>query len=356
MTQSLTLLPEWQPQEAVILAWPDAQTDWAQWLNEAQQTYLDLIAAINRHSCPVILLLRSEQIPLLQSRLPQTAQVLLVPADYNDTWVRDYGFLTCLAGENMQPVSFQFNGWGNKFKADKDNQINTSVLSALCRQSILENDWVLEGGAVEINAEAVLLSTAFCLSNPERNGALSLSEYQQRFAKALGASQTLILENGHLEGDDTDGHIDTLVRFTPDNNLVIQAANNRPEDSHYSGLSALVEECQQHFPKRDLFCLPLPLICNQEGERLPASYANFLISNGAVFAPMYGQPEDAQALEVLAMAYPQFRIVPVNCQALVQQYGSLHCISMQVPTQTLKSDILSQAQSGVSVYGDTFCN
>lgn len=355
MTDQARLLPEWYPQEAILLSWPDAQTDWANWLSEVQNTYIDIISAINRHSCPVILLVRQEQIPLVESMLPASSNVLLVPADYNDTWLRDYGFLTCQFDSAMYPVSFCFNGWGDKFDANKDNRVNSSYLAELCQHSLVEHDLVLEGGALEINDEGILLSTELCLSNPKRNGALDLRSYQQAFAKTLGATNSLILQNGHLEGDDTDGHIDTLVRFTPENNVVIQTAYNRPDDPHFAGLNALVEECRKRLTEATarepvIFQLPLPFIQNSEGDRLPASYANFLISNQQIFAPIYDQPEDQAALETLAKAYPQFNIVPINCHALVQQYGSLHCISMQIPKGTLKPEFIQKAQSGVSVY------
>lgn len=351
MTQHKRLLPEWHPQEAILLSWPDAKTDWAQWLPEVQDTYLGLIQVINQYSCPVILLVREAEIAFVQSIIPSSAKVLLVPAEYNDTWIRDYGFLTCIADDEMFPVSYQFNGWGNKFLAQSDNKVNMEVLAPLCRNTMTEHQLVLEGGALEINHEGLLLSTELCLSNPERNGKLSLTEYEHQFAAALGASQTHILQNGHLEGDDTDGHIDTLVRFTPGNNLVIQSANNRPDDSHYEGLRKLVAECRSKMPEAEIFQLPLPFIRNEEGDRLPASYANYLISNSAIFAPVYQENEDDIALDLLRKAYPEFTIVPVNCRSLVQQYGSLHCISMQVPTNTLKPEIIEQAHSGVSVYG-----
>lgn len=352
MNPETRLLPEWYPQEAILLTWPDAKTDWAQWLPEVQNTYKSLIEAINQYACPVILLIRSEQIGFVQEYLPVTANVLLLPAEYNDTWIRDYGFLTCTYDKEMYPVSFQFNGWGNKFHARTDNKVNLSLLAQLCRHHMVEHKLVLEGGALEINEDGTLLSTQLCLTNPERNGDLSLADYTQQFAENLGATQTHILKNGHLEGDDTDGHIDTLVRFTPDNDLVIQSAFNRPDDSHYKGLYDLVVECQTLFPQSKIFELPLPFISDEEGNRLPASYANFLISNGNVFAPVYEEPEDEIALDVLRQAYSQFRIVPINCRPLVQQFGSLHCISMQVPTNTIKPEIIKQAQSGVSVYGN----
>lgn len=346
----MQLLPEWSPLEAILLAWPDEQTDWQPWLGDVQLTYASLIAAINQHQLPVILLARESEHAVIKATLPREAQVLIVNADYNDTWVRDYGFLTCQNGSQMQALDFGFNGWGNKFDASKDNQVNRTYLNPLLINPVQTIDLVLEGGALEINSHGELLSTAMCLLNPERNGDKTLESYQQDLTRYLGATRTIILEHGHLEGDDTDGHIDTLVRFTPDHNLVMQGAINKPDDDHFDGLQAMQHECAAHFPNARIFSLPLPEIFAQTGERLPASYANYLIANGAVFAPVYQEPEDQTALEILKRAYPGFTVVPVNCQPLIQQYGSLHCISMQIPTGTLKPDILQQCKHGVSIY------
>ena len=183
---------------------------------------------------------------------------------------------------------------------------------------------------------------------PQRNGDMSLEKYQDLFLTSLGASQISIFEWGHLQGDDTDGHIDTLVRFTPDSGLVIQSAFNRPEDIHYQGLAALVRECHSVFPKHQIYQLPLPNITNQGGERLPASYANFLINNQQIICPIYNEPEDKQALTIIESAYPKHKIVAINCLPLVQQFGSLHCISMQVPVGTLKTEIHEKFKHGVS--------
>lgn len=346
----MRLLPEWAPQEAIILAWPDANTDWCEWLGEVQNTYIDIICAINRNDTPVILLVKAEEIDDLSRRLPESARVLLVKSDYNDTWVRDYGFLTCQSGNGNVPVSFTFNGWGNKFDATRDNEVNTAYLSKLCTHSLVEVDAVVEGGALEINGAGCLLSTQMCLENPERNGDFSIEKYESIFTKYLGATETHILQNGHLEGDDTDGHIDTLVRYTPEGNIVVQTAFNRPEDAHFEGLNALKQECADLFPKVKIYELALPAIYNDAGERLPASYANYLISNNCVFAPIYGEPEDAQNIENLENAYPGFVIVPINCRSLVEQFGSLHCISMQVPTNTLLQEVISLMLKGVNLY------
>ncbi len=351
MAQKSTLLPEWYPQEAIILAWPDSTTDWVPWLDQVQQVYIELIKAISTNQTGVILLTHSDQIQHCVALLPRDLSVLLVDAEYNDTWVRDYAFLTCKSGDNLIPVEFTFNGWGDKFVASKDNQVNQQVLGKLCQHKLCEWPQVLEGGAVEIDASGTVLSTQLCLTNPKRNGPMPLSDYSKLFEKSLGATRSVIFKHGHLEGDDTDGHIDTLVRFTDNQGLVVQSAFNRPNDSHFPELRGLVNECTTHFPEHSIYELPLPEIYNKDGTRLPASYANFLISNNTIFAPIYQQPEDKIALKVLSQGYGNYKIVPINCLPLVQQYGSLHCISMQVPKGTLKPNITAQFSKGVSQYG-----
>jgi agmatine/peptidylarginine deiminase len=347
-TQDLTLLPEWAEQEAVILAWPNTDTDWQPWLDEVQDTYLNLITAINDANAIVILLCRQAELGLIKSLIPYSAKVLCITCDYNDTWVRDYAFLTCESAHGNVPVSFRFNGWGQKFNATKDDKINQLVLAKLCQQSMQYCDIVLEGGALEIDQNQHLISTHSCLFNELRNGELTEKEYIDIFANQLGASITSIFQHGHLEGDDTDGHIDTLVRFTPLHGLVIQGAYNRPSDDHFEGLFKLQIECQQAFPTHAIYELPLPNMHNNDGERLPASYANFLICNKSVLFPIYKQEEDAEALEIIQNAFPNHKIMAINCAPLVQQFGSLHCITMQVPVDTLKPEIIHQGQSGVS--------
>jgi len=346
-----TMAPEWHDVDAVMLAWPHAQTDWAPWLEEARDTYLNVIAAVNRNDAGVILLCAPSDVDDLMSRLPENAHVLIVAASFNDTWMRDYGFITCKDNEgNGSPVEFRFNGWGNKFNAAEDNLANQRYLAAMCKSVLRSSPIVAEGGALEIDEDGHLLSTAQCLLNPERNGDMSLSAYEDAFKDMLGCSKVTILQHGHLEGDDTDGHIDTLVRFTPNKGLVIQACNNRPNDSHFEGLKALCDECALELPEHEQFHLPLPNIVNDEGDRLPASYANYLICNNAILLPVYGEEEDAEAIETVQKAHPNHIVEPIDCSVLVRQYGSLHCISMQVPTNTLKNSIITTLKKGVSIH------
>jgi agmatine/peptidylarginine deiminase len=346
---NLTLLPEWAEQEAIILAWPNEDTDWQPWLNEAQTTYLDIIKAISHANARVILLCREQDLGVIKSLVPYRTRLICLRCDYNDTWVRDYAFLTCGSEHGNVPVNSLFNGWGQKFDAQKDNQVNANVLASLCQLPMHNIDIVLEGGAVEIDQNQHLISTRSCLLNPLRNAALDEQNYVDIFHNKLGAAKTTIFQHGHLEGDDTDGHIDTLVRFTPLHGLVIQGAYNRETDTHFAGLFKLRLECQNAFPSHTIYELPLPYITNSDGERLPASYANFLICNTSLLFPIYQQPEDSAALEVINKAFPNHKIVAINCATLIQQFGSLHCITMQVPVDTLKPSVIEQGKNGVAV-------
>lgn len=341
-----TLLPEWADQEAVLLAWPTAKTDWATNLSEAQQTYFDLIRVIDDIGCCIVLLCHASELSKLKKKLEPSLKVALIGINYNDTWIRDYGFLTVNNRQKNIPLNFLFNAWGQKFASELDNKVNEQ-LADLCQHEMLHVPLVLEGGAVEIDENQQVLSTASCLFNPKRNGDMSAPEYIDLFKQYLGAKSVDILKHGKLEGDDTDGHIDTLARFTPLMGIVVQSANNRPADPHFNGLLRLYNELKKRYPNYKIFSLPLPYIENKQGDRLPASYANFLILNRHILMPIYQQEEDSEALSIVQEAFANYKIVPINCLSLVQQYGSLHCVSMQVPINTLKSEILAQAQLGV---------
>lgn len=341
METRITLLPEWHKQEAVILAWPDEDTDWLPWLTEVQQTYINIIKSITENNTGVILLVRENLATRLLHTFSQVKNLLLVSANYDDTWCRDYGFLTCSDGKTNYPAEFTFNGWGNKFDASNDNLVNQKVLASLCQQPMKTYDLVMEGGALEIDSLGNLLTTQLCLENPERNGELAMSEYHQWFRSSLGAHSIHIFEHGHLQGDDTDGHIDTLVRFTPNKGLVIQSSFNDSNDEHFDGLNRLVNECKKAFPQHQIFELPLPKVFNDEGLRLPASYANFLITNNCVLCPTYRTEEDKTALKILGEAFAGMEIIEIDSFPLIQQFGSIHCITMQIPQNTLKNDVLA---------------
>ncbi|MBQ2122312.1 MAG: agmatine deiminase family protein, partial [Bacteroidaceae bacterium] len=194
-----------------------------------------------------------------------------------------------------------------------------------------------------------LLVTSGCLLNPNRNATYSKEQVEARLCEELGAERVLWLDHGNLAGDDTDGHIDTLARLCPKDTIVYVKAEDKA-DEHYEELSRMEAQLQTFctMDDRPYRLLPLPLpaaIYDEEGERLPATYANYLVVNGAVLYPTYGQKEnDEQAAQVLAQAFQGYDIVGVDCTPLIYQHGSLHCATMQYPRGVVASPADEQAE------------
>ena len=340
--------PEWQEQWGVLLAWPHYETDWAGNLDDAQLCYRDLIAAITLYE-RVLLLCRDEETQIeVQKYLSSSAvdldRVVCAVVPYDDTWARDFGFISTCSDMGSVLLDFQFDAWGGKFGASADNEINRQLF----RHTLLKHNqtetqaWVLEGGSIETDGLGTLLTTRKCLLNPNRNPDLSESDIEQRLKSSLGVDRVLWLDHGELEGDDTDAHIDTLARFVDEQTIVHMACTN-PEDAHYDELQAMALElqalCQPNGAPYNLVPIELPAVFGDDGRRLGGSYVNFLLVNGALLAPIYGDgAADQAALAQLAKACPNREIVPVNCRALIEQNGSLHCITMQIPKEVVNCE------------------
>jgi agmatine/peptidylarginine deiminase len=238
-------------------------------------------------------------------------------------------------------LDFTFNGWGGKFSAAEDNAITARLHAAGLFGDTPREDpqLVLEGGAIETDGEATLLVRTSAVVDPRRNPGLDRQALAGRLAALLGVDRFLWLEHGDLVGDDTDGHIDTLARFTDPCTIAFQACED-PRDAHYASLAAMAAELaalrtREAAPYR---LVPLPLPCpslDEDGRRLPAGYANFLIVNDAVLVPTYADRADAVALERLGACFPGRDVRGIDCRALIRQNGSLHCITMQLPAGVL---------------------
>ena len=329
---------EWEPQSAILIAWPHAGTDWAERLGEVEETYIALVAAIARFQRVLACVADDDVEAYARARLASARvdmdRVTFVPAEYDDTWLRDSGPVTLREAGGFRLLDFRFTGWGGKFEAGRDDHLverldKINVFLKSSRQAI---DFALEGGAIDTDGAGTLLTTWQCLH--ERHPAAPREELTRRLADWLAQDRVLWLAHGYLEGDDTDAHVDTLARFAPDDAIVFQACDD-PADSHYAELAAMATEIAAlrttaGRPYR-LFPLPWPKPIVDGGRRLAASYANFLVINGAVLMPAYGDEADAAAAEVLAQAFPGREIVPVPCRPLIWQNGSLHCITMQLP-------------------------
>lgn len=339
MTEQLRFPAEWESQSAVLIAWPHAETDWAQRLGEVEETYIALVAAITRFEHAVICVADEDLQTYAEARLRSARidmdKVRFVAAEYDDTWLRDSGPITLRrAGGGFRLLDFRFTGWGGKFEASRDDQL-VGVLHAaglFADNEVRSIDFALEGGAIDTDGAGTLLTTWQCLH--ERHPQRTRESLSTDLAAWLAQDRVLWLDHGYLEGDDTDAHVDTLARFASPDAIVFQSCDD-PADSHYAELQAMGAEIaalrQANGQPYRLFPLPWAQPILDEGRRLAASYANFLIVNGAVLMPAYGDAADARAQAVLAEAFPDREIVPVPCRALIWQNGSLHCITMQLP-------------------------
>lgn len=337
-----THLPaEWFPQSGVQLTWPHAQTDWAPILQEVEECYLRIAMEIALREHLIIVTPHPEEVgTLLQQKLPKRAidNITILRIDTNDTWARDHGFITLIGDTQPTLLDFQFNGWGDKFEAGLDNQIcrHMSEMNVLNGAYQSHLDFVLEGGSIESDGRGTILTTSQCLLAPHRNQPLTQPEIEERLLSSLHAQRILWLDHGYLAGDDTDSHIDTLARFCASDTIAyVQCLD--PNDEHYEELQ-LMEKQLKTFQMLDgtpyhLVPLPMaPIRYDEDGMRLPSTYANFLIINEAVLMPTYGDRDlDDTAHRQLAKAFPKHDIVDIDCQVLIKQHGSLHCCTMQFP-------------------------
>ena len=339
MTRSLRFPAEWEPQSAVLIAWPHADTDWAERLGEVEETYIALVAAITRFQ-PVVICVADDDVQAyararLASARVDMDRVRFVEVAYDDTWLRDSGPITLMEDDGgFRLLDFRFTGWGGKFDASRDDLLVKALHdSGLFINNVVQGiDFAMEGGAIETDGAGTLLTTWQCLR--ERHPDASREQLSAKLAQWLRQDRVLWLEHGYLEGDDTDAHIDTLARFATEDSIVYQGCDD-PADSHYPHLQAMAEELaalrtRDGQPYR-LSALPWPQPIVDGGRRLAASYANFLIINGAVLMPAYGDAADAEAVRVLEKAFPDREIVTVPSRPLIWQNGSLHCITMQLP-------------------------
>lgn len=329
---------EWEEQDGVLLAWPHEETDWRFCLGEVEPVFLAIVDAVSRFERVVLVAPEREKMEITLHRAGiDVEQIDIFEIDCNDTWSRDFGPITVLDGETPRLLDFGFNGWGLKFPADLDNMLTRRLHSsgAFGATPLETVGLILEGGSIESDGRGTILTTTECLLGPNRNPHLSRSEIENLLGTHLGASCILWLHNGFLEGDDTDSHIDTLARLCPDDTILYVSCANGKEP-HFQSLQAMENELK-NFRTRDghrfrLLPLPWPSPCHDgNGNRLPATYANYLVINGAVLVPTYRDRNDAAALAVIGEAFPDRQVIGIDCLPLIQQHGSLHCVTMQIP-------------------------
>lgn len=321
------------------LTWPHRETDWAPIYNEVVECYCNMAREIaKRESLLIVAQYPDEVKEQLKAHNVSMDNIRIFECETNDTWARDHGFISCLDEGKRILLDYQFNGWGMKFAANLDNQISTKMYKGNAVDGTYNNclDFVLEGGSIESDGKGTILTTASCLLAPNRNDTLDYERIGERLFEDFNAERILWLEHSWLAGDDTDGHVDTVARLCPNDTIAYVQCLDK-DDKHYTELHAMEEEIKAFTTTEgkpyNLIPLPMPDACYWEGERLPATYANFLIMNGAVLMPTYSQPEnDALAKSQLQKAFPDREIVGIDCSVLIKQHGSLHCCTMQYPT------------------------
>lgn len=340
---------EWEPQDAILLAWPHKNTGWKAQLEDLEQLYEALVSVICDYA-DLIIALPEEDIASVRERL----LAMDVPLEYvyfyavpsNDTWARDFGPITVQTESGMKLLDFTFNGWGKKHPYDLDNSITKTLVSlgAFPEAEYQAVDFVLEGGSIESDGNGTLLTTSSCLLNKNRNEHLSKDQIEEVLKNQFGVRKINWLNSGYLKGDDTDGHVDVLARLCP-NNTIIYTACDDENDEHYLALKQMESELKvmtnaDGAPYR-LLPLPWPGVhLSDNDERMPATYANFLIVNEAVLVPIYDALSDEDALDVISQAFPGYEIFGIPCLSLIERGGSLHCITMQLPEGVLLQAML----------------
>ncbi len=340
MEREVRLPAEWHKQQLVQLTWPHENSDWAYMLQEVEECFIQLATEISLRGRLLIVAPDTAKVKeQLAGSKADLRNITLFECNTNDTWARDHAFITFSDGERLMYGDFCFNGWGKKFESTLDNAINRQIYkeNILIPGTYIDNsDFVLEGGSIESDGKGTILTTSQCLMAPNRNQPLTQPQIEEELKRRLFAEHILWLDYGNLIGDDTDGHIDTIARLTPDDTIVYMQCTDET-DEQYADLKAMEEQLKSFATKEGtpyrLIPLPSPDAIYEDGERLPATYANFLIMESAILYPTYAQPEnDAKAASALKEAFPEYDIVGIDCRALIKQHGSLHCVTMQYPT------------------------
>ena len=336
----MRLPAEWEKQGFVQLTWPHEETAWYE-LPKVLDCYVEVAKAIARYE-PLLIVCRDIaecKADMAARHYTPAPDIRFVEAPINDTWARDHGAISVFGDRGEKCIEdFVFNGWGLKFGADLDNQITRNIYRAGAFAEDVKyldmRPFVLEGGSIDTDGAGTLMATSECLCSLNRNEYLAQEEIEEQLKTAFGLDRILWVDHGGIAGDDTDSHIDILARFCAPDTIAYTSCDN-PADENYGPLKAMEEQLKsfrtlEGKPYR-LIPLPLPEPLYLDDYRLPASYANFLIVNGAVLMPGAGSELDKKAAGQLQKAFPDRKIEIIDCRALLSGHGGLHCITMNYP-------------------------
>ena len=315
------LIAEFEEQSYTQIIFPHEKTDWAEYLDEAEKTFINIINSIIKYQkCLVV----CYDINAVKKHFHENENLFFVEYETDDTWARDCSALCVEKNSRVQLLDFTFNGWGGKFEALKDNAITKYI-----NKNVTTHNFILEGGAVESNGVDTILTTSQCMLNKNRNAALNSIQITQKLNSFFGTTKILYLNHGYLAGDDTDSHVDTLARFVDESTIMYVKCEDK-NDEHFSELRLMEKELRDIAKENNykLIALPMTDAIYYDNERLPATYANFLFVNDAVLVPTYGVNQDEIALQIFRDTFKDRDIVEIDCSVLIRQHGSLHCVTM----------------------------
>ena len=333
-------MAEYEPQAALLLHWPCQIETWGSALQEVEQVFMQIVLTLQGQGL-IIACHDAACRDMLQHRLREQgisdAGVALYVCPYDDIWVRDYGPFSVVCDGQSGLLDFQFDGWGHRYPSAKDDRVSRTLhaLGAFGTRPLRRIDRILEGGGVETDGQGTILSTRSYLARSLPG--CSMSAVQAELRHYLGCRRLLCVEEGQLSGDDTDGHIDMLVRFVAPDTLLYTACDD-PGHPDYPTLKAMARQlgtwCQHDGTRYRLLPLPVPPWWSCEVVS-PRNYTNFLISNRCVLVPGYGDSiADAKARQVLQSCFPRRRVVQLQCTALMRQGGGLHCAILPIAALT----------------------
>ena len=319
----IKLPAEWEKQKFIQLVFPHKNSDWKYYLKDAELTFINIAENIAKYQkCLVI----CNDKKYTKQLFNNVNNIKFIQIKSNDTWSRDFGGITIFNNTKKEILDFGFNGWGLKFASNLDNKITQKMLKKNIIKNVKKMDIILEGGSIDSNGNGTLLTTSECLLENNRNSYLSKKEIDKKLKKYFGLKNIIWLDNGFLKGDDTDSHIDTLARFVDKNSIVYNKCYDK-NDIHFKKLNKMEKELKK--TNFNLIPIPLPKAIYFENERLPATYANFLIINNAVLIPTYNNKYDKKALKIFQKIFQNRDIIAIDCSTLIKQHGSLHCVTMQ---------------------------
>ena len=319
------LIAEFEEQSFTQIVFPHKNSDWVEYLDEAIENFVEIIKAVIRfQKCVVIV----DDIARVKKYFENDKNLVFVEYETDDTWARDISALSVEDNNVKKLLNFHFNAWGGKFEYEKDDAMSRTICDVYDYEMI-DVDFILEGGGVESNGVDAILTTTNSMLNKNRNKDLTKDEVTTILEECFGAKDIFYLNYGYLSGDDTDSHIDTLARFISEDKIIYVSCEDK-NDEHYEELLLMKKELEKiaSYKNYKLIPLPMPDAIYFDGERLPATYANFLFVNGAVLVPTYGVNQDIEAIEIFKDMFKDREIVSIDCSTLIKQHGSLHCVTM----------------------------